>query len=149
MTRRSVFLLFLLSVVVSGPRAVAVRAGETPPEWDQTAVAELAGGLAAAVQQLLDEPGLSQPQQSAIQGRMRDAALSDLKRLAPRLADLAERLAAGEGLRQTRAVFTDIRHLRENIRTYAKDAEFAPDTRARIAAVRDRFDQLATFYEGR
>ena len=146
MGHRQRVLLVLLALLVLGTGAL--NAQESPPrEWDQEEVVRLIEELVEAIRAVEADPGLTAPQQTALQQRKHDAALKDAKRLSTMVVDLSNRLSAGEGLRQTRAAFINIQTLRSSIRDYAEDSTFALTTRQKISAARDLLEKITPFYD--
>lgn len=134
----------LTLVVVMAASLAWADAAQRP--WSQPEVLALTEQLSTAIDELLADPGLREPQSSVYQQRNYDAAIATMKAVQPRVAELRRRLASGSDLEGSRPYFDRVAELREEIASYAEEAWLAETTRAEVRRVRALFDRLARYY---
>jgi hypothetical protein len=135
-----------LTIVVVAAASLAWAEGSQKP-WSQTEVLALTEQLSTALDELLADPGLREPQSSVYQQRNYDAAIATVKRVEPRVADLRRRLASGSDLDGSRPYFDLVAELREEIAAYAEETWLADSTRDKVRHVRELFGRLARYYQ--
>jgi len=123
------------------------RAGRVP--WNQEKVTAIAAELALALEKLKAAAERDPEQASVLQERRRQGVLVDLRRLSSLSADLAARLKAGQGLRETEAIYGEIQTVRRQAREAGRDLLNPESTVADIVSARGMLERLAPYYEDR
>jgi hypothetical protein len=140
--RRLVSVLIALGVLAAPAAARSERA-----TWNQERAAAIASELAVAVQRLKASAERAPEQPSVMQERRRQGVLVDLRRLSDLTADLASRLKAGQGLRETQGVYDEIQTVRRQAREAGRDLFTPESTAADIVTARGMLERLAPYYE--
>jgi len=130
----------LLAMGPAGARAERAR-------WNQERVAAIASDLARAMEKLKSSVESDPEQASVLQERRRQGVLVDLRRLTDLSADLASKLKAGQGLRETRPIFDEIQAVRRQARDAGRDLLPPESTAEEIVAARRIFERLGPHYE--
>jgi hypothetical protein len=142
----------------SAPRFAALALGlvtaapvgwgaEAKLAWSQADVVALTHQLYEALGDLLTDPGLRAEQASAYQQRQHEAAITTVKELQPRVAELRKRVAAGYDLEESRPFFERVAELRGEIAAYAGQSWLPEPTRKRAAVVRSLLEELSRYYK--
>lgn len=148
MTRfRSLNLLVAIAAIIGGFLLVAVPTLAEPEAWDQDEVTELADQFMISLARISLAAKTATQQETAIQQRMRDGAVSGLGRLREVASGYSKQLHNGRGRSATELYFGQVRELFQNIRGGARDAIPAKQQGENIAAAEKLLDQLAKYYE--
>jgi len=121
------------------------RADREP--WNQERMAAIASDLARALEKLKTSVESDPEQTSVLQERRRQGVLVDLRRLTDLSADLASKLKAGQGMRETRPIFDEIQAVRRQARDAGRDLLPPESTGEEIVAARRIFERLGPYYE--
>ena len=129
--------------------AAPARASAEPVAWNQERVAAIASELAQALERLKASAERDAEQPSVVQERRRQGVLADLRRLGSLSADLAARLKAGQGWRETSGIYQEIQTVRRQAREAGRELLTPDSTAADIVAARGMLERLAPYYESR
>ena len=138
--------LLALPIVAVAAASVAWAEGAQRP-WSQPEVLAPTEELSTALDELLADPELREPQSSVYQQRNFDAAIATVKEVQPRVADLRRRLASGSDLDGSRPYFDLVAELREEIASYAEETWLSDTTRVKVRRVRELFRRLERYYQ--
>ena len=116
------------------------------PEWNQERVASLAGQLVQAIGALLADPALEARQDTAMQQREHEAAISSARELERLAVAYQERVAGDYDREDSRPFWDQMATLRGDIRSYARHSWLPSATREKAERVNGVFDQLARYY---
>jgi hypothetical protein len=145
-TRRSLAASLGLAVLLA-PAAALGQSPAEDPEWNRTQVAGLAGRLVTALDALLEDPGITAKQATAMQQREHDAAVSSIRELTRLVKDLKRRLDAGYEHDEIRPFWDGIELLRGDIGAYARNSWVPESTRNKVAKARELLDTLAGYFQ--
>ena len=143
---------FIRRVLTAGLAAAVLMATGWPvraerESWNQERVAGVASDLARAMEKLKTSAESDPEQASVLQERRRQGVLVDLRRLTDLSADLASKLKAGQGMRETRPLFDELQTVRRQARDAGRDL-LPPDSTAEdIVTARRIFERLGPYYE--
>ncbi len=126
---------------------VQARAERTA--WNQEQVAAIASDLALAIEKVKSSAKGDPEQASVVQERRRQGVLVDLQRLSRLSADLAAKLKAGQGIRETAPIYDEIQTVRRQARDAGRDVLNPESTVRDVAAARRMLERLAPYYESR
>ena len=133
----------VLSASLPGP----LPAQAETRSWDQDEVTMLADQFMISLAKISLAAKKATQQETAIQQRMRDGAVSGLGRLREVASGYAKQLHSGRGQSATELYFAQVRELFNNVRRTARDAIPAKQQGENIEAAEKLLDKLAEYYD--
>jgi hypothetical protein len=124
---------FALPVLVL---AVALSAGAD--DWDQQRAIELSSQLEETFDLVVQSAEIAAPQQTAMQQRTRDAALSEFTHVRDISRDYAAKIREGWGREDSEPFFSQLSQATRRAREIARDAVPVP----KVAVLLERVDSL-------